>query len=361
MKIILATPLFPPEIEALSTYTKDLAEHLKNDHDIVVAAYATRVEKMSGIDILKINKRRPLVVRLFNFTVKLFGASKGADVIYAQNAVAVGLPAIIVKSLKRIPVVINFAEDEAWKRAMSQNLSNRSLVDFLKNECPDKKNHQIINLQGWVLKHATKVMVSSQAMADIVSESYHVPKDKIIVNYRPEDKVQKLSLPVEVKKGQIFTTGRLVDWAGYDRLIQAMTKLENAKLIIAGDGPARKGFEKLSKELGVEDRVKFLGQISRAENWHLRKTSQVYFANFSNNNFLRETSLSLLAGVPVIAFDTALAREILSENLVDKNNLADKLKTLLENSHTKSKLPEKFSWATHLNKLNSIFEGFIKK
>lgn len=361
VKIILATPLFPPEIEALSTYSKDLAEHLKNDHDIVVAVYASQTEKIDGVKILKINKRQPLVVRLFNFTVKLLKISKEADVIYAQNAVACGLPAIIVQTLKKVPVVVNFAEDEAWKRAISLGLSEKSLDEYLKQKSDNQKNNWIIKLQGWVLRRASKVVVSSQALADIVAKNYKVPKENIIVNYRPEDKIQKLSFLTEVIKGQIFTTGRLVDWAGFDKLILAVSKLKDAKLIIAGDGPIRKKLEKLVEELAIADRVKFLGQISTAENWYLRQTSQVYFANFSGNNFLRETTLSLLAGSQVVAFDTPLAREILTNNLVSENDLLDKLKNLLDNGHTKSDLPIQFSWNSHLEKLNDIFKIVIKK
>ena len=34
MKILLATPLYPPEIGGPATYTKELAEQLKNKHNL---------------------------------------------------------------------------------------------------------------------------------------------------------------------------------------------------------------------------------------------------------------------------------------------------------------------------------------
>lgn len=361
MKIILATPLFPPEIEALSTYSKDLAEHLKANHELLVVAFVSQVEKVEGVKIVKVNKQRPLLVRLFDFFNNLMKLSKGADIIYAQNAVACGLPAIIAGRFKNIPVVINFAEDEAWKRAMSLGMTDKSLDDYLTVGCSNRKNHWIMNLQSWVLRRADKVVVSSQALGDIICKHYHLDKNKVVVNYRPEDQIQKLSFPIEIKKGQIFTSGRLVDWVGYEKLIMAVSKIEDVELLIAGDGPIRKNLENLSKELKVEDRVKFLGQISKAENWYLRQTSQIYFANFSGNNFLRETTLSLLAGSQIMAFDTPLAREILSENLVKENELVDRLKELLSAEIKIQKLADKFSWASHVSILEDLFQSLAKK
>ena len=62
-------------------------------------------------------KRLPLFIRMVIFTIKLFIASRGADVIYVQKAAAAGLPAVIVGLLCRIPVVVNFINGEAWERA----------------------------------------------------------------------------------------------------------------------------------------------------------------------------------------------------------------------------------------------------
>jgi glycosyltransferase involved in cell wall biosynthesis len=54
---------------------------------------------------------------------------------------------------------------------------------------------------------------------------------------------------------------------GIDVLIrafaQAFSHLDGVRLVIGGDGPARSGLELLTLDLGLSDRVKFLGMLSR--------------------------------------------------------------------------------------------------
>src|SRR3989344_5649982 len=106
VKIILATPVYPPEFGGPATYTKGLALKLRDQHQIIVVAYASTSEIIPGIELHVASKLRPLPLRLLKFTIALFRASWCADVIYVQNAMAAGLPAVIVGMLRKIPVVL---------------------------------------------------------------------------------------------------------------------------------------------------------------------------------------------------------------------------------------------------------------
>jgi L-malate glycosyltransferase len=59
----------------------------------------------------------------------------------------------------------------------------------------------------------------------------------------------------------------LVENKGFDQLIRAFASLEkiDVELCIGGDGPQRGALEKLCKDLGVCDRVQFLGLLERRE------------------------------------------------------------------------------------------------
>ena len=92
MKIIIATPIYPPEIGGPATYTKELCAHLANTHDITVIAYTNSTDAFPNTHFVPVGKGRPLPVRLAVFFLKLLRASKGADLIYVQNAMAAGLP-----------------------------------------------------------------------------------------------------------------------------------------------------------------------------------------------------------------------------------------------------------------------------
>ena len=59
----------------------------------------------------------------------------------------------------------------------------------------------------------------------------------------------------------IVSVGRLVYYKGFEYLIRAMTEVQG-KLLIIGDGPLRNRLRELVSELGLGDRVHFLGRVS---------------------------------------------------------------------------------------------------
>ena len=380
MKEILATPLYPPEIEDISLYCKELTKHLKDDNQFRVLAYANQVESDKDVDVVIIDKHQPLFIRLVKYTWKLFKMSKQADLIYVQNAVAAGLPAIIVKSITKIPVLVNFAEDESWKRSTNLRLSERSLEEFLQDRDANVRNKWIMRLQTWVLRRASKVMVSSKLLADLVADSYKLDPEKVVYNYNPEYRKQNLPFKLAIKKYQVFTSGPLVDWAGMDNIIKAVDivcdDFPEARLAISGDGPAKDRLIDLAKNLEISDKVDFFGKISKAQNWYLRKTSQVYVHNFEGIDVSGQVTQSFLAGIPVIARDTAINREIFSDcqcglfvKSLEAKDLAKKIIQIFNNQDladdlvykAEQVLENKFSWAAHIDKLNNIFASLIRK
>lgn len=66
----------------------------------------------------------------------------------------------------------------------------------------------------------------------------------------------------------VLTVGSLDEWKGLDVLIQAMALLRDAgvtvRLVLAGEGPLRFELERLTRELGLQQQVRFLGQQPRS-------------------------------------------------------------------------------------------------
>lgn len=59
--------------------------------------------------------------------------------------------------------------------------------------------------------------------------------------------------------------GRLVDWKAVDVVIRALVKVPSAELEVIGDGPMLAAWQSLARELGVQERVKFIGWLPQQE------------------------------------------------------------------------------------------------
>ena len=65
--------------------------------------------------------------------------------------------------------------------------------------------------------------------------------------------------------GLILVIGRLVEKKGIDVLLRAVVAVPAATVRVIGDGPCRAELTELATELGVADRVEFVGRRSRTE------------------------------------------------------------------------------------------------
>ena len=111
MKILLATPLYPPEIGGPSTYTKMLEENLpEHDIELVVVPYG-QVRKY------------PKIIRHLIFTYKLIRSSRSCNFIYALDPVSVGLPALLASRIVRKPFMLRVPGDYAWNKDSSGSVS----------------------------------------------------------------------------------------------------------------------------------------------------------------------------------------------------------------------------------------------
>ena len=120
MKIVLATPLYPPDIAEPAPYVKELARRLAPDHQVTVLAYGRLPEKVPGVTIVAADKRHPLLVRLFLYTIALWRAARSADLIYAQNGPSIELPVAVVNFFLRRPLMARWGDEAAHAYAQKK-------------------------------------------------------------------------------------------------------------------------------------------------------------------------------------------------------------------------------------------------
>ncbi len=128
-----------------------------------------------------------------------------------------------------------------------------------------------------VYLEADKLIVVSPFLKNHILAAYAVPEKQIAVVpnmvdttfFQPESQLSETIDKEPLRKNRsifrFFSLAALVKNKGFDQLIKAFASLErtDAELCIGGDGPQRGALEKLCKDLGVCDRVQFLGSLER--------------------------------------------------------------------------------------------------
>jgi glycosyltransferase involved in cell wall biosynthesis len=380
MRILIATPIYPPEIGGPATYTKELCERLHDYHELTVIAYTDTRDAFPGTKLAPISKRRPLPIRLLRFFFHVLKEAKNADIIYVQNAMAAGLPVALASMLTGTPFILKFVGDEAWERASQLRQTKKRLEEFLDQPEGNLRIRLMMAVQGFVLRRARIVTTPSEYLGKAIQKAYRINPTRVITNYNAADETE--TLPFEPKRvtHQIATTARLVAWKGVDGIIRATALLKkeypDIKFVIAGEGPEMENLKKLSEELYVKNEVVFLGKISRAETWQLRKNSEVYVLNSTYEGLPHTVLTSFAAEIPTVATDIPGTNEAVyneDTGLLVKpespEEVAAAVSRLFKDKDLQDKLvkngrkllEEKFSWDAHLKLLNEFFQSVVSK
>ncbi len=376
LRIVLATPIYLPEIGGPATYTKEVCERFAGTHDITVVAYARAGKAYGTSRLVEIPKDLPLPVRLMKFFFAVMREAKSADVIYAQNAMAAGLPAVLAGMLRRKPVVIKFVGDEAWERATQLRRTEKILEEFLSVPDGSMRTTLFMALQGWVLRRASRVTTPSRYLRDLIVRTYHIDPARAVVNYNAADDHGAPVFAPEHVPHRIVMTARLTAWKGIDGMLRALPTVlrayPDASLVIAGDGPERPNLERLTNELGLAAHVTFLGNVTRAETWQLRKESDVYVLNSTYEGLPHTVLTSFAAGIPVIATNISGTNEAVQHEanglLIPPNDpdaLAEAILRIFRDPSLAhrlieggmSTLEETFSWKAHLAELERLLQA----
>ncbi len=117
MRILLVTPLYPPDIAPPAPYVKELASRIKENHEVTVLSYNYIPEEMDGVFCRTIQKHLPLSIRLMRFAWTLWKDSRSADIVYVQNGPSTELPSLLVALFARRPYILHLGDETALRQA----------------------------------------------------------------------------------------------------------------------------------------------------------------------------------------------------------------------------------------------------
>jgi glycosyltransferase involved in cell wall biosynthesis len=125
-------------------------------------------------------------------------------------------------------------------------------------------------IEVWAYRHCDVLICVTNALKELVIQEAGIPAEKILVVPNGVDCIRfnpKLYTPKRFFAGPtIGFVSALIKWHRLDILLEVLGDLHREgidfHMVVAGDGPMRSEWETLAYELELNERVKFLGQIS---------------------------------------------------------------------------------------------------
>jgi glycosyltransferase involved in cell wall biosynthesis len=174
---------------------------------------------------------------------------------------------------------------------------------------------------------ASQVIVPSNGTRDLM-RSLGIPEERITLTPYSVDNDWWLARSREVDRAAVRASwgvpsetavllfcAKLQPWKRPQDLLQAFAQsnLQNAVLIIAGEGPLRAAMEKQATSLGIADRVRFLGFVNQTQLPALYTASDLLVLPSSYEAFGVVVNEAYMCGCPVVASDhVGAARDLIA-------------------------------------------------
>jgi glycosyltransferase involved in cell wall biosynthesis len=283
--ILIISPLYSPEINRVN----DLVEHLLiQGHKITVMCpipnypkgkyyegygiIKKRYEKFKNLKICRIlvfprgnGSKINLFFNYLSFIIfsiipAITLSFQKFDLVFINQVspITIAMPGIIVKKIKRIPLIMWVTD--LWPESVKDAGNLKS--NFIPN--------LILPVVRYIYKNCDQILVSSKAFINSVKEKSSVEKNVIYMpqwgesTFTNNQSIKYHNNEFENIEGfKILFAGNVGIAQDFDCIINAMNKIKDhpIHLVVLGDGRAKKESIKKVRELNLESNVSFLGSF----------------------------------------------------------------------------------------------------
>lgn len=212
--------------------------------------------------------------------------------------------------------------------------------------------------------------VSEALKADMIALG--MPADRITVHYTGIDHSAFRPLPrsearqamtahaIPLHGPLLVSTGALIERKGQRLAIEALASTPDARLALAGSGPDEADLRALTGQLGLADRVHFLGQVDHQLLPQLLAAADVLVLPSASEGIANAWIEALACGTPLVIPDIGGAREVVrnaSAGIIaarDAAAIAEAVRTIMSAPPSQARVAEnaaRFSWERNAEEL----------
>jgi glycosyltransferase involved in cell wall biosynthesis len=219
---------------------------------------------------------------------------------------------------------------QLWVAAGARLASRRvPLITSEPSTLNRRRRHWLRPLDLWMYRNYSQIECNSEATAESLIRWVPEVADRVSVihNGVPIEHFQGATaanksevLPTANGRPVIMFVARFDPTKDHPTLLRAMCRLPDAELVLVGDGDSRPEMQQFASELGIKERVHFLGR--RPDVPQLLKLADLYVHASNYEGFGIAAVEAMSAGLPVVASEVPGLKEVVegAGRLVPPNN-----------------------------------------
>ncbi|TML95912.1 MAG: glycosyltransferase family 1 protein [Actinobacteria bacterium] len=261
-----------------------------------------------------ISRRLPKGVIHGRTAAEIARRARAADVVYTTGMFG---RSSLGATLAHRPYVIKLTADPAFERARRRGIVDGNVDEF--QHVGGGPAVRVLRLaRDAELRRAAHIFTPSAYLRELAL-TWGVDPARVSVLPNPAPALPVLPPREELRRSFALTgptlafAGRLTAQKSLRVALEALAAVEDVELLIAGEGDERAALERDVAELGLGDRVRFLGALPRERVVELFAAADASVLSSSWENFPHTVVEALAAGTPVIATATGGVAEVVRD------------------------------------------------
>jgi glycosyltransferase involved in cell wall biosynthesis len=317
MRVLIVSGIWPPDVGGPASHAPDVAEFLRgHGHEVEVVTTADSPPPARSYPVRAVPRHHRIGVRHVRGAALVRRRARSADVVYTTGMFG---RSAVGSATARTPYVVKLTADPAFERSRRRGLAAGNVDEFQR-----RRGGPAVALlrlaRDLELRHAAHVFTPSAYLRELAL-AWGVKPDRVTVLPNPAPDLPKLPPRDKLRRGfdlngaTLAFAGRLTAQKSLERALEAVASAPGVSLVIAGDGPDREPLEERARELGLGDRVRFLGAQPRERIVELFHAADATVLSSSWENFPHTVVEALAVGTPVLAMEAGGVAEVVRDGV----------------------------------------------
>jgi glycosyltransferase involved in cell wall biosynthesis len=317
VKVLVVSGIWPPDVGGPASHAPDVAAFLhERGHGVEVVTTASAPPAPQPYPVHWAARSTPKGLIHFRAAGLVHRGAAQADVVYTTGMF--GRSAAGAATARR-PYVIKLTADPAFERARRRGEVGGSVEEF-QHGGGGARGAAYRFARDVELRHAAHVITPSGWLRDLVLR-WGVDASRVSVLPNPAPPLPELPPREQLRESfglngaTLAFAGRLTVQKSLGVALEALAEVEGVSLVVAGDGDERTPLEQRARELGLGERVRFLGAQPRERVVELFAAADASILSSSWENFPHTVVEALAAGTPVLATATGGVAEVVEDGV----------------------------------------------